>query len=58
MSIFEPGGIDCDIHPAVPNLRALHPYLSDHWRDVVIQRGVHELEIDRLPRELAAHLPP
>jgi predicted TIM-barrel fold metal-dependent hydrolase len=44
MSIFEPGGIDCDIHPAVPNLRALHPYLSDHWRDVVIQRGVHELE--------------
>ena len=44
MSLIEPGGIDCDIHPAVPNLRALHPYLSDHWRDIVIQRGVHELE--------------
>jgi uncharacterized protein len=44
MSLIEPGGIDCDIHPAVPNLRALHPYLSDHWRDVVVQRGVHELE--------------
>ena len=44
MSIIEPGGIDCDIHPAVPNLKALHPYLSDHWRDVVVQRGVHELE--------------
>jgi len=44
MSILEPGGIDCDIHPAVPNIRALHPYLSDHWRDVVVQRGVHELE--------------
>jgi uncharacterized protein len=44
MSLLEPGGIDCDIHPAVPNIRALHPYLSDHWRDVVIQRGVHELE--------------
>jgi predicted TIM-barrel fold metal-dependent hydrolase len=41
---LEPGGIDCDIHPAVPNLKALHPYLSDHWRDIVIQRGVHELE--------------
>src|SRR5215469_8251473 len=44
MSNLEPGGIDCDLHPAVPNLLALHPYLSDHWRDVVIQRGVHELE--------------
>ena len=44
MSLLEPGGIDCDIHPAVPNLKALHPYLSDHWRDVVVQRGVHELE--------------
>jgi uncharacterized protein len=44
MSLLEPGGIDCDIHPAVPNIRALHPYLSDHWRDIVIQRGVHELE--------------
>jgi hypothetical protein len=37
------GGIDCDIHPAVPSLKALHPYLTDHWRDIVIQRGVHEL---------------
>src|SRR3954447_7798264 len=44
MSLLEPGGIDCDIHPAVPNIRALHPYLSDHWRDIVVQRGVHELE--------------
>ena len=44
MSVIEPGGIDCDIHPAVPNLKALHPYLSDHWRDTIIQRGVSELE--------------
>ena len=44
MSVVEPGGIDCDIHPAVPNLKALHPYLSDQWRDAVIQRGVTELE--------------
>ena len=39
-----PGGIDCDLHPAVPNLKALHPYLSDHWRDTVIQRGFGELD--------------
>jgi predicted TIM-barrel fold metal-dependent hydrolase len=44
MSVIETGGIDCDLHPAVPNLKALHPYLSDHWRDIVVQRGVSELE--------------
>ena len=58
MSLLEPGGIDCDIHPAVPNIRALHPYLSDHWRDIVIQRGVHELEFDRLPGQFTADLAP
>lgn len=44
MSQIESGGIDCDIHPAVPNLKALHPYLSDHWRDIIVQRGLHELD--------------
>ena len=43
MSTIVTGGIDCDIHPAVPNLKALHPYLSDHWRDIIVQRGVQEL---------------
>ncbi len=43
MSSIEPGGIDCDIHPAVPSVKALHPYLSDHWRDIIVQRGVQEL---------------
>jgi len=42
--VLLPGAIDCDLHPAVPNLKALHPYLSDHWRDTVIQRGLSELE--------------
>jgi predicted TIM-barrel fold metal-dependent hydrolase len=44
MSVIETGGIDCDLHPAVPSIKALHPYLSGHWRDIVIQRGVGELE--------------
>ena len=44
MSVIETGGIDCDLHPAVPSIKALHPYLSDHWRDIVIQRGVGELD--------------
>ena len=26
------GAIDCDIHPGVPNIKALLPYMSDFWR--------------------------
>ncbi len=37
------GGIDCDIHPVVPGLSALLPYLDEHWRETVVQRGVHDL---------------
>lgn len=39
-----PGAIDCDIHPAVPGLAALLPYMEDHWRDMARQRGLHELD--------------
>ena len=44
MSVIETGGIDCDLHPAVPSLKALYPYLSGHWRDIAIQRGMGELD--------------
>ena len=43
MTAIESGGIDCDIHPAVPSLTALYPYLTDHWRDIAVQRGISEL---------------
>src|ERR1700723_147463 len=35
-----PGAIDCDVHPAVPNPRALLPYLDDYWREHVLRRGL------------------
>ena len=38
------GAIDCDVHPAVPGLKTLLPYLPEHWREAVVQRGVHELD--------------
>ncbi len=41
--------IDCDIHPAVPGLAALLPYLPDHWRETVIQRGMQDLETISYP---------
>src|ERR1700730_3331035 len=47
---LEPGGIDCDIHPAVPAMDALLPYLSGHWRESVVQRGVHELNSIAYPQ--------
>src|SRR4029079_10699588 len=33
------GGVDCDLHPAVPHLTSLLPYLNDYWRDQVTTRG-------------------
>jgi uncharacterized protein len=33
--------IDCDVHPAVPSMKALLPYLEPHWRETVIEREVN-----------------
>ena len=37
------GGIDCDLHPALPGLQSLLPYLSDYWADQVTNRGMVDL---------------
>ena len=42
--------IDCDIHPTVPSLDALLPYMNEHWKDTIVQRGVHELETISYPK--------
>ena len=39
-----PGAIDCDVHPTVPDIGALTPYLDDHWRDAVEDRGIPSLD--------------
>jgi predicted TIM-barrel fold metal-dependent hydrolase len=36
--------IDCDVHPAVPDMAALLPHLDDFWRDSVTERGIGSLE--------------
>ena len=36
-------GVDCDLHPAVPHLTSLLPYLNDYWRDQVTTRGMTDL---------------
>jgi hypothetical protein len=36
--------IDCDVHPTVPNMKALLPHLDDFWRETVEERGINSLE--------------
>jgi hypothetical protein len=44
MSIAGIAPIDCDLHPAVPGLKALLPYMEEHWRESLVERGMHELD--------------
>lgn len=41
--------IDCDVHPAVPSITSLLPYLGDYWRDQVTLRGIDNLDLASYP---------
>jgi predicted TIM-barrel fold metal-dependent hydrolase len=41
--------IDCDIHPFVPNTRALFPHLPPHWREMSEVRGIDDLHSVNYP---------
>jgi uncharacterized protein len=41
--------IDCDVHPAVPDMKALLPYLDENWRESVEARGIPSLETMNYP---------
>src|SRR3979409_590895 len=47
------GGGDCDLHPAVPHLTSLLPYLNDYWRDQATTRGM----TDRVSQSSPPHSP-
>lgn len=36
--------IDCDVHPNVPGLKTLLPFMEPYWADTLVQRGMHELD--------------
>jgi len=40
------GGIDCDVHPAVPSARALLPHLEPYWREHMLRRGLERDSFD------------
>jgi uncharacterized protein len=41
--------IDCDLHPMVPGMAALAPYLDEFWRDQVRERGITQLDSQSWP---------
>jgi hypothetical protein len=41
--------IDCDVHPAVPSLKALLPHFDDYWRNSIIERGIPGFETNSYP---------
>jgi predicted TIM-barrel fold metal-dependent hydrolase len=43
--------VDCDVHPPTPTTKELLPYLSDHWRETVLGRGITELGLADYPQE-------
>ena len=49
MTLQELRPIDCDIHPPTPVMAELLPYLDDHWREVMVSRGIDGLELASYP---------
>jgi predicted TIM-barrel fold metal-dependent hydrolase len=41
--------IDCDVHPMVPNMRALTPYMDAFWADQVVERNITNLDSQSWP---------
>jgi uncharacterized protein len=49
------GAIDCDVHPAVPGMHVLLPYLDEHWREQVAVRGIDGLDSNFFPPNIPAN---
>jgi predicted TIM-barrel fold metal-dependent hydrolase len=43
------GSIDCDVHPTVPDITALFPYMDEVWRESIETRGILSLESTSYP---------
>ena len=41
--------IDCDVHPTLPGMKALLPYLEPVWRDMIEVRGIDSFESASYP---------
>jgi len=43
MKLPFPGAIDCDLHPTLPSVPALRPYLDEFWADQFANRHIDQL---------------
>jgi hypothetical protein len=43
------GAIDCDIHPGVPELKALLPYMNEFWQESFVARGLDGFDMMSYP---------
>ncbi len=43
------GAIDCDVHPRVPNIKALTRYMDPYWAETVHVRGIDAFETVAYP---------
>jgi predicted TIM-barrel fold metal-dependent hydrolase len=43
------GAIDCDIHPSVPDLKALLPYMNEFWQESFVARGLDGFDMMSYP---------
>jgi uncharacterized protein len=41
--------IDCDIHPGVPDIKTLLPYMNDFWRESFVDRGLDGFDMMSYP---------
>ena len=41
--------IDCDIHPGVPDIPALLPYMSEDWQHSFVDRGLDGFDMMSYP---------
>src|SRR6202046_4153989 len=43
------GAIDCDIHPGVPDIGALLPYMNEFWQESFVARGLDGFDMMSYP---------
>lgn len=49
MSRTQPDAIDCDIHPGVPDIPALLPYMEPFWQESFVARGLSGFDMISYP---------
>ncbi|MGE0222251.1 MAG: amidohydrolase family protein [Acetobacteraceae bacterium] len=49
MTQLPPGAIDCDVHVGVPAMKALLPYMSEAWREMITSRGTDGMDLAFYP---------